>query len=166
MVSGPMKALLGVLAVAGYQNREKIGQMLRELQNPGQPGPDGKPAGGLGGLMGSGGGLGGLLGGGAAGGILGGGLGDLLKQFQQKGHGDKASSWVKDGPNEDLKDHELHEVLGPDVLQDLSAKTGLTSEEILTRLSRDLPRAVDDMTPNGALPDNDDLGSANRQSSI
>ena len=33
MMSGPMKALLGVLAVAGYQNRDKIGEFLRGLQD-------------------------------------------------------------------------------------------------------------------------------------
>lgn len=31
MVSGQLKALLGVLAVAGYQNREKIAEFLRGL---------------------------------------------------------------------------------------------------------------------------------------
>jgi hypothetical protein len=34
--------------------------------------------------------LGGLLAGGSAGGVLSGGLGDLLKQFQQAGHGEVA----------------------------------------------------------------------------
>lgn len=33
MMSGPMKALLGALAVAGYQNRDKIAEVLRGLQN-------------------------------------------------------------------------------------------------------------------------------------
>ncbi len=46
------------------------------------------PSGGLSDLLKGGlGGLGGLLAGGAAGGVLSGGLGDLLKQFQDKGHG-------------------------------------------------------------------------------
>src|SRR5438874_643629 len=43
------------------------------------------------------GGLGGLLAGGAAGSVLSGGLGDLLNQFQQKGQGDAANSWVSNG---------------------------------------------------------------------
>jgi uncharacterized protein YidB (DUF937 family) len=93
--------------------------MLRELQNPQKTGPEGTPSGGLGDLLrsligGTGSGLsgfGGILGGGAAGGILGGGLGDLLKQFQQNGFGEKASSWVQSGANADMKDHELQEAL-------------------------------------------------------
>ncbi|MFN7023022.1 MAG: YidB family protein [Pseudorhizobium sp.] len=163
MVSGPMKALLGVLAVAGFQNRDKISELLRGLQNPQQGGPDGKASGGigdvLGGLAGRAGGKGGfgdLLRGGSAGGLLGGGIGDLLKQFQQNGHGEKASTWVKDGPNAEISDHELSQALGPDVLQDLSQRTGLTPEEILSRLSRDLPKAVDELTPGGAVLDEDD----------
>ena len=56
----------------------------------------------------------GLLGGGAAGGILSGGLGDLLKQFQQNGQGDKAQSWIASGPNKAVSPRELEEALGPD----------------------------------------------------
>lgn len=157
MISGPMKALLGVLAVAGYQNREKIGELLRGIQNPQQSGADGQQQGGpgniLGGLTGGGrGGLGDLLGGLTSGGILSGGLGDLLKTFQQNGHGDKAESWVQPGANADINDDQLAEALGPEVLDELAAKTGLSHQEILGRLSRDLPKAVDDLTPDGKLP--------------
>ena len=53
-------------------------------------GPAGGGLGGLGGLIP--GGLGGLLAGGAAGSVISGGLGDLLKQFQQNGHGETANS--------------------------------------------------------------------------
>ena len=102
-------------------------------------------------------GLGGLLGGGLGGGLAG-GLGDLLRQFEQKGHGDTAKSWVQPGENKPIDDRQLSEVLGPDVLDDLSSRTGLSTQEILSRLSRDLPATVDDLTPDGQLPedDNDD----------
>lgn len=173
MVSNALKALLGVLAVAGYQNRDKIGELLNGLRNPSQPGPDGQPHSGgglgdlLGGLAGSGqtgagglGGLGGLFGGGAAaGGGLAGSLGELLQQFQEKGHGETANSWVQPGENRPVDDRELSDVLGPEVLNDLSARTGLSPEEILGRLSRDLPTAVDDLTPNGQLPSDETSGA-------
>ena len=85
-----MTALLGLLAIAGYQNRDKIGEMLGRLgQN--KPGADGQH--GLGGLLGQ---LG--LGGASAGGILSGGLGELLERFKQSGQGDTAKSWVNTGP--------------------------------------------------------------------
>ncbi|ARO29150.1 hypothetical protein NXC14_CH01158 [Rhizobium sp. NXC14] len=156
MMSGQMKALLAVLAVAGYQNRDKIRELLRGLQNPQQAGAGGQPSGGLGGLLGglagSGGGLGGLLGGLTSGSIVSGGLGDLLKTFQQNGQGDKMESWVRRGQNADINDGELATALGPDVLDEIARNTGLSHQEILGRLSRDLPKAVDDLTPEGKVP--------------
>ena len=170
MASGALKALLGVLAVAGYQNRDKIAEILKGLRNPQQPGPDGKPQsggglgdilGGLTGNSGTGAGLGGLggLGGlftGAAGGGLAGSLGELLRQFQQKGQGETADSWVQPGDNAPIDDTQLSEVLGPEILDDLATRTGLSKEEILKRLSQELPTAVNDLTPDGQLPADDD----------
>ncbi|WP_312367153.1 YidB family protein [Ensifer sp.] len=52
---------------------------------------------------------------------------------------------------------------GPEVLEDLSARTGLSPDEILSRLSRDLPRAVDDMTPDGVLPQENELSFEGRK---
>jgi uncharacterized protein YidB (DUF937 family) len=174
MASSALKALLAVLAVAGFQNRDKIGELLRGLQQPQGDGTPGQQSGGLGGLLGglTGGGagglggLGGLLGGASPGGVLGGGLGDLLKQFQQNGHGETAKSWVDTGPNAEINDTQLSEALGPEVLNDLSARTGLAPEEILSRLSRDLPRAVDELTPHGTLPVDDESDEGNGQQSV
>ena len=157
MSRGPLTALLAVLAVAGYQNRDKITEVLRNLGQGAQtPGPDGViPAntGGIGDILGrlSNGGLGSIFGGTSPGGILSGGLGGLVDQFRTNGV-DKADSWVNTGPNEGIEDHELSRALGPDVIDELVAKTGMTKEEILSRLSKDLPKAVDDLTPDGTLP--------------
>lgn len=168
-----LTALLAVLAVAGYQNRDKIAEVLRGLQNPRPANPDGSVSqadqGGLGGILGrlANGGLGGLLGGSSPGGVLSGGLGGLLDQFRQNGLGDRADTWVKTGPNEGIQDHELSQALGDDVLAELEQKTGLSKEEILQRLSRDLPKAVDDLTPEGTVPSEqafDDAGTPSRPS--
>lgn len=163
MISGSLKALLAVLAVAGYQNRDKIGELLRGIQNPQRDGPaaaqgnaSGQQPGGMGGIFGGTGGFGDLLAGLSTGGILSGGLGDLLKTFQQNGHGEKADSWVRPGPNADIDDQQLGAALGPEVLNELAAKTGLTVDEILSRLKRDLPKAVDDLTPDGKIPNAED----------
>lgn len=167
MTSNALKALLGVLAVAGYQNRDKITEILRGLRTPSQPGPDGdQSGGGFGGLLGGLGGLGGLFSGGAAGGGLSGGLGDLLRQFEQKGQGETAKSWVEPGSNKEIDDRQLSEVLGPEVLEDLARRTGLSPEEILSRLSRDLPAAVDDMTPDGKIPTESDETETAGHSSV
>jgi len=142
-----MTALLGLLALAGYQNRDKLAEMLKGVTAGGasqQTGQGGQ--GGLGSL------LGGLSGNISPGGLLGGGLGALLEAFRQNGHADAADSWVAHGPNKPIQPTEIRQAIGPDVLGELSQRTGLSEEEILSRLSRTLPDAVDKYTPDGKLP--------------
>ena len=93
-----------------------------------------------------------MLGGAGAGGLLSGGLGELLERFKQNGHGDTAQSWVDKGPNKEISPPELKQAIGPDVLAALEQQTGLSQQELLTRLSRELPGAVDKYTPDGQLP--------------
>jgi uncharacterized protein YidB (DUF937 family) len=96
--------------------------------------------------------LGNTLGGVGAGGFLSGGLGELMDRFKQNGQGDAADSWVGTGPNKQLAAPQLEQAIGPDVLATLSQQTGLSREELLARLSRELPNAVDRYTPQGRLP--------------
>jgi uncharacterized protein YidB (DUF937 family) len=103
------------------------------------------------------GGLGGLLAGGAAGSILSGGLGDLLNQFQQKGLGDKADSWVSNGPNKQIAPGDLANALGADQIESLSAQSGLSRDELLQGLSQFLPDVVNHLTPDGRLPNENEL---------
>lgn len=183
-----MTALLGLLAVAGYQNRDRIVEMMNQRggmggagmggtggsmggMSGGTGGMGGMSHGGTGGIGGGMGGLGGLLGGlmgggaaggmgggGGLGGLLGGGLGELDQRFRQNGRGQAMDSWVGTGPNQDIEPHDLEAALGPDVLDDLTEATGLSRQEILQRLSRELPRAVDQYTPQGRLPQSHEFG--------
>ena len=99
------------------------------------------------------GGLGGLLAGGAAGSILSGGLGDLLRQFQQNGHGDVANSWVGRDPTSRSAPNDLANALGADQIDALSSQTGLSREELLDGLSQQLPDVIDQLTPDGPAAD-------------
>ena len=144
-----MIALLGLLAVAGYQNRDKIADMLGgPKQGSGEPGRPNPPA-AEGGVLGK---LGGLLGGASAGSVLSGGLGELVDRFRQNGHGQAADSWVGSGPNQPIGQTQLEQAIGPDILNTLSQHTGLSREELMARLTRELPAAVDKFTPEGRLP--------------
>jgi uncharacterized protein YidB (DUF937 family) len=96
--------------------------------------------------------LGGLLGGAAAGSILSGGLGNLLKGLQDSGQGRTAQSWVGTGPNQDIAPNDLAAALGGDTLDELSRRTGMGREELVDGLSQVLPDFVDQLTPNGRLP--------------
>src|SRR5512141_613901 len=145
-----MVALLGLLAVAGYQNRDKIAEVLGGLKGAPSGGPaPSNPNEGQGGVLGN---LGGLLGGGTAGSVLSGGLRDLVDRFKQSGQGQAADSWVSTGPNQQLHPDQLEQAIGPDVLNTLSQHTGLSREELLSRLTREIPSAVDKYTPAGRLP--------------
>jgi uncharacterized protein YidB (DUF937 family) len=111
--------------------------------------------GGLGDLLK--GGLGGLLAGGAAGSVLSGGLGDLLNQFQQKGHGDTASSWVSSGPNKQISPGDLANALGADQIDSLASQSGMSRDELLKGLSQYLPDVVNHLTPDGRVPNENEL---------
>jgi uncharacterized protein YidB (DUF937 family) len=150
-----MTALLGLLAMAGYQNRDKLAEMLGNRAGAGKDGALGsgqERSGPLDGLLG---GLSGAAGGGGLGSILGGGLGELTERFRQNGHAETVDSWVGTGPNRSVEPRDLEQAIGPDVLDDLTRHTGLSRDELLNRLSRELPSAVDRYTPNGRLPDED-----------
>jgi uncharacterized protein YidB (DUF937 family) len=149
-----MVALLGLLAVAGYKNRGRIAEVLGGLkQEPGGRPGQSNQQGGQGGVLGN---LGGLLSGASVGNVLSGGLRDLVERFKHNGQGQAAESWVKPGPNQQLEPDQLEQAIGPDVLMTLSQQTGLSREELLSRLTRELPEAVDKFTPDGRLPTEDE----------
>ncbi len=103
----------------------------------------------MGGLLGN---LGGAITGGGVGSLLSGGLGELLERFKENGQGDVADSWVSKGPNKELPAPRLKQAIGSDVLAALEQQTDLPQEELLARLSRELPAAVDKYTPDGRVP--------------
>jgi uncharacterized protein YidB (DUF937 family) len=147
--SPSLVAFLGLLAVAGYQNRDKIAEMLGKLkQGPTRSGlPDATHADDD--LLGR---LGGLLGGSSLGNVLSGGLGELVDRFKQSGHGQAAESWVGPGTNQSVEPTHLEQAIGLEVLETLSQRTGLSRDELLARLTQELPTAVDRLTPDGRLP--------------
>lgn len=148
--------LLSILAYRTYQGKGRLADMLGHTAPAGADPSGGMPAapatgGGIGGLLS--GGLGGLLAGGAAGGLLSGGLQDLLGRFQQNGHGDIANSWVGTGANRAVSPDQLREALGPDTVSSLAEQAGMSDIDVLSGLSRELPDAVDQMTPEGRIPE-------------
>jgi uncharacterized protein YidB (DUF937 family) len=124
-----------------------------------------KGKGGLAGMFGSGNSpdasgaasSGGPLSGGALSGVLGGGLKDLLDRFRQSGQDDKAQSWVAKGKNEPIAPQELEQTLGDERIQWLMEQTGLPRDELLAGLSRELPDAIDELTPDGHVPTDGEL---------
>ncbi len=103
------------------------------------------------------GGLGGLLAGGAAGSILSGGLGDLLGQLQKGGAGDAANSWVGKGQNKPIAPGDLANALGADQINAIASQSGLSPDDLLKGLSQYLPDVIDHLTPDGRLPNANEI---------
>jgi len=101
--------------------------------------------------------LGGIVGGGLASVVNDilerhGGLPGVVNEFQRNGLGATVQSWVGTGPNQPISPEDIHRTLGPDLLQQLAAKSGLSVQDLAAKLAQVLPQAVDKMTPDGTMP--------------
>jgi uncharacterized protein YidB (DUF937 family) len=123
-----------------------LGGILGGGQQPGGMARGGAGGGGLGDM------LGGMLGGAAAGSVLSGGLGQVLQDLQRSGQGRTAQSWVGRGENEPIAPDDLANALGADTISALTQQTGLSQDDLLAGLSQNLPDFVDQLTPEGHLP--------------
>jgi uncharacterized protein YidB (DUF937 family) len=81
-----------------------------------------------------------------------GGVQGVVNEFERNGLGATVKSWVGTGPNQPISPDDVQRTLGPELLQQLSAKSGLSVSELAQKLSHVLPQAVDKMTPDGAIP--------------
>jgi len=156
--AGPNAALLALLPI--------VLSMLANRGASASSGRDAGPAGGLGDILGQmmgggqrgGGGLGDILGqvlGGGGG--SGGGLGGLLRQFESAGLGDQARSWVSPGQNQPLSPDALGRVFGADGLAAIARQAGLSERDTTAGLAQLLPEIIDRATPQGQVPDEDQL---------
>jgi uncharacterized protein YidB (DUF937 family) len=80
-----------------------------------------------------------------------GGLQGVVNEFERNGLGATIGSWVGTGPNQPIAPGDLSRTLGPDLLQQLAAKTGISIQELTEKLAHVLPQAVDKMTPDGKI---------------
>ena len=152
------KAMLALLAIYAQKHMQRADAPTPRPPQPtprsGSAGAGPADGGNLGDLLR--GTLGGVLGGAAAGTVLNGGLGGLLKQFQENGQGDVAHSWIGTGPNKTISDGDLASALGGDTLNTLSQQTGMGRDDLLEGLRQYLPRFVDQLTPDGRVPNEDE----------
>ncbi len=152
-------ALMGLLAYKAVKSFTGASAAAQTAS----PASAGTASGGLGDIIGSllgggsgsggaGGGLGGLLGGGSAGAVVSSGLGNLVKDFQDSGYGKAAQSWVGQGPNEEIAPNDLAKAMGSDAIDAIARQTGMNRDDLLATLSQHLPELINQLTPNGRLP--------------
>jgi uncharacterized protein YidB (DUF937 family) len=165
-----MTALLGLLAYKAMKGR---GSPMPDPRTTGAPGGGlgdilggmfgggARPGAGMGG-GGMGGGLGGMLGGllagGAAGGLLNGGLKNLVGDLEQNGQGEAARSWIGTGENQRISESDLANAVGINDIDAVAQQTGMPREQVLSSLSEHLPEFVNQLTPEGRLPTDEEAG--------
>lgn len=81
-----------------------------------------------------------------------GGVDGLVSSLRAGGLGGVVDSWVSTGANQPVPPQQLGAALGPDTVNQLSAKTGLSVEMLLPLLAGFLPMIIDRLTPGGQVP--------------
>ncbi len=86
-----------------------------------------------------------------------GGLGGLIDQFKQGGLGHLADSWVGTGENLPISADQISQVLGSGKIDEIAGQLGLSPDMVSGRLSTLLPELINHVTPDGRLPQSNDL---------
>jgi len=136
-------ALLGMLAIAGYQHRDKITELIKQAKDnleASSPGDGTSSPGKV--LIDS-------VNPDRAKDIANEAVNGVVEGMKKSGLGPIVESWIGKGANEPVAETQLEKAIGGDLIEELSRSTGLSKTELLRRLSRDVPRFVDDATPYG-----------------
>lgn len=86
-----------------------------------------------------------------------GGLGALLKQFQSAGLSQQASSWVGTGENQPISADDIGKVFGSGALAQIAQQAGVSHGEASSGLAALLPQIIDQLTPDGQVPQGEQL---------
>ena len=86
-----------------------------------------------------------------------GGFAGFIERFQSAGLGDLANSWISSGTNTPVSNEQLESALGEDTLREISEKIGADYQTTVGASGYAIPHLVDDLTPNGEIPKEEDL---------
>jgi uncharacterized protein YidB (DUF937 family) len=81
-----------------------------------------------------------------------GGVQGVVSEFEKNGLGPTVSSWVSSDSNQPVSAEQLHQVLGPELMQQLAARAGMSVPDLAQKLAQVLPQAIDKLTPDGTIP--------------
>jgi uncharacterized protein YidB (DUF937 family) len=88
-----------------------------------------------------------------------GGVNGLVEKLRAGGLGSVVDSWISTGSNQPADPQQVGAALGPDTVQQVAAKSGLSVEMVLPILAAALPMIIDHLTPGGNLPKEGGVGS-------
>jgi uncharacterized protein YidB (DUF937 family) len=80
-----------------------------------------------------------------------GSIGGLLKQLQEGGLQKQVDSWLGNGQNAPVSENQLKDALGNEQLRQIAKQMGIPVDEVLDKLSKYLPEAVNQASPDGEL---------------
>jgi len=86
-----------------------------------------------------------------------GGLAGILEKFNANGLAEQAASWVGKGDNLPVSAAQIANVLGDGQIAQMAEKFGITPDVLSSKIAEYLPNAIDKLTPNGELPDSNNL---------
>lgn len=86
-----------------------------------------------------------------------GGLQGLIQRFKEKGLGEAVSSWISTGENQPVSGEQIQHALGGNFIQRIAEQLGSSKSEVSGSLPNLLPQIIDKLTPNGSLPESDQL---------
>lgn len=86
-----------------------------------------------------------------------GGIEGLVRRFQESGLGDVIESWIGTGQNRPIDPTDLERVM-PDELSRMSEQAGFPPQQDGSVLAQLLPVLIDQLTPQGSLPQQSQMG--------
>lgn len=87
-----------------------------------------------------------------------GGIEGIIKRFQESGLEEILKSWIStDEKNQPISANQVVEVVGQENMSQAAQKVGVSELDASNVLAEYLPKMVDMLTPNGQLPDLNNL---------
>ena len=85
------------------------------------------------------------------------GFAGFFTRFENAGLGDLANSWVGRDANTPISDGQLESALGEETLKNFADQAGTDYKTATSAAAFIVPHVVDELTPTGVMPENDDL---------
>jgi uncharacterized protein YidB (DUF937 family) len=83
-----------------------------------------------------------------------GGLQGVLGKFREHGLSAEADSWVSTGRNRNISADQLQQVFGSSTMSDIASRLGVSQQEAGSEMAQVLPEIVNQLTPQGQVPEN------------
>jgi uncharacterized protein YidB (DUF937 family) len=85
------------------------------------------------------------------------GLASVVESFTKNGLGQQASSWVGTGENQPVSPGQVKSALGDQQVAQVAEQAGVSKDDAAQGLAGLLPQLVNHLTPDGKIPDGDQI---------